>query len=134
MATFIGSSQGGVLGAIFATLGVVLPSFIIILLIATLIKGLLKFAGVNSFLKGVRPVVTGLIIATGVSMFLSVYLSLSKFGDVPVFDWRALVILCVVATISFVYKKLKKKSISPIILIIISAILGMLLYCVLGAI
>ena len=134
MATFIGSSQGGILGAIMATLGVVLPSFIIILIIASLVKSLLKFVGVNAFLKGVRPVVTGLIIGTGLTMVLTVYLSLSKFGDTPIFDWRALVILAFVMAISFVYKKLKKKSISPIILIIISAILGMILYGVLGTI
>ena len=108
MATFIGSSQGGILGAIMATLGVVLPSFIIILIIASLVKSLLKFVGVNAFLKGVRPVVTGLIIGTGLTMVLTVYLSLSKFGDTPIFDWRALVILAFVMAISFVYKKLKK--------------------------
>ena len=49
MATFIGSSQGGVLGALCATLGVVLPSFFIILLIAALIHDLLKYAGVEAF-------------------------------------------------------------------------------------
>ena len=43
MATFIGASQGGLLGSFIATLGVVLPSFIIILLIATLIRNLLKY-------------------------------------------------------------------------------------------
>lgn len=49
MATFIGASQGGVLGALCATLGVVLPSFFIILLIAALIHDLLKYAGGRSF-------------------------------------------------------------------------------------
>ena len=52
MATFIGASQGGVLGAFCATLGVVLPSFFIILLIAALIHDLLKYAGVEAFLSG----------------------------------------------------------------------------------
>ena len=42
MATFIGNSQGGLLGAFLATFGVVLPSFIVILLIASLINNLLK--------------------------------------------------------------------------------------------
>ena len=46
MATFVGSSQGGFWGAMLATLGVVLPSFIIILLVATLLTKLLKYAGV----------------------------------------------------------------------------------------
>ena len=57
MATFIGSTQGGILGSFLATLGVVLPSFIIILLIAAVLKNLMKYAGVNAFLSGVRPCV-----------------------------------------------------------------------------
>ncbi|MBR2651064.1 MAG: chromate transporter, partial [Clostridia bacterium] len=48
MATFVGSSQGGILGAFLATLGVVLPSFVIILLIAAVFNGLLKYAGVKA--------------------------------------------------------------------------------------
>ena len=49
MATFIGSTQGGILGSFLATLGVVLPSFVIILLIAAVLKNLMKYAGVNAF-------------------------------------------------------------------------------------
>lgn len=54
MATFIGASQGGA-GALCATLGVVLPSFFIILLIAALIHDLLKYAGVEAFLSVSGP-------------------------------------------------------------------------------
>ena len=50
MATFIGSTQGGILGSFAATLGVVLPSFLIILLIASALKNLIKYAPVNAFL------------------------------------------------------------------------------------
>ena len=57
MATFIGASQAGAAGAFCATLGVVLPSFFIILLIAALIHNLLQYAGVNAFLSGIRPCV-----------------------------------------------------------------------------
>ena len=53
MATFIGASQGGLLGSFIATLGVMLPSFIIILLVATLIRNLLKYKGVQAFLRGI---------------------------------------------------------------------------------
>ena len=109
MATFIGSSQAGFLGSVFATLGVVLPSFIIILIIASLIRGILKYQGVQAFLKGVRPVVTALIIGTGLIMLLSVFLSFTSVGDSVIFDWRALVILGIVAITSFVYKKITKK-------------------------
>ena len=96
MATFIGASQGGILGAILATLGVVLPSFIIILIIASIVRGLLQYAGVKAFLKGVRPVVVGLIIATAISILLTVMFSLETVYDVVVtFDWKALVIFAV---------------------------------------
>ena len=44
MATFIGASQGGFWGALCATLGVVLPSFVIILLIASVLQNLMKYA------------------------------------------------------------------------------------------
>lgn len=64
MATFVGSSQGGVLGALAATFGVVLPSFIIILIIAALISNFMKYAGVQAFLSGIRPCVVALILAT----------------------------------------------------------------------
>lgn len=132
MATFVGASQGGFFGAILATVGVVLPAFIIILLIASVIKGLLKFAGVNAFLLGIRPVVIGLIAATGITMAISVVCGVGKIGDAFALDWRAAVVFVAVALSAFVYKKLHKKQISAIILILISAGLGMLLYGVLG--
>lgn len=128
MATFIGASQGGFLGALLATLGVVLPSFIIILIIASLVKGLLKFAGVKAFLNGVRPVVVGLIIGTGIVLALTVILSYKTINSQAYFDWKALLIFATVACIHFVFKKKKKKAISPILLIAISAIMGMILY------
>ena len=128
MATFIGSSVGGFWGAVLATLGVVLPSFIIILIIASLVSGLMKFAGVQAFLGGVRPVVVGLIIGTGLTLVLSVITSIKTVGDSFLFDWKALVVFAFVAVVSLIYKKIRKKAISPIILILISALLGMLLY------
>ena len=81
MATFIGASQGGVLGAFCATLGVVLPSFFIILLIAALIHDLLKYAGVEAFLSGVRPCVVALILSTAFTMGLSTLLGISTAAE-----------------------------------------------------
>lgn len=131
MATFVGATQGGFFGAVLATLGVVLPAFIIILLVASVIKGLLKFAGVNAFLLGVRPVVVGLITATGITMAISVTFGVSTLGDAFAFDWKGAVIFAAVAACAFVYKKLLKKRISTIALILLSAVLGMLFYGVL---
>ena len=141
MATFIGATQGGAVvsgfigkfvGALLATLGVVLPSFIIILVIATVIKGLLKFGGVQGFLKGVRPVVIGLIVATGILLILSVIFNMETIYQTVYFDWKALVIFGVVAILHYSYKYFRKKAISPIILILISAVLGIIIYGYLG--
>lgn len=134
MATFIGYSQGGFLGALMATLGVVLPSFVIILLIAALIRGILKFAGVQAFLSGIRPVVVGLIVGIGVTMFLTVVISVETIADTAVLDWRALVIFIVNVIVYAMFKIWKKKNVSPIILICISAVLGIIFYGFLGAV
>lgn len=128
MATFIGSSQFGLLGAIVATLAVVLPSFIIILLIASLLKNVLKLAGVKSVLTGIRPTIVALILGTAVTMFLSVVVGIETVKSGLSFDYRALIIFALVTIVYLTYKKLRKKVISPIILIVFSGILGILLY------
>ncbi len=137
MATFVGSNVGGVafntlfgkfIGAFFATLGVVMPSFIIILLIVSILNNLLKYKGVESFLKGVRPVVVGLIVAVGITIFLSVVLSFTTINSTVNFDYKSLVIFGLIALINFVYKKITKKKPSVILLIGISAVLGIIFY------
>lgn len=128
MATFIGSSQGGVVGALMATLGVILPSFIIILLIASLLTQLLKYAGVKATLGGIRPAIVGMILATATTMFLSVIFGMKTIGNSIVFDWKALCIFAVICLVAFAYSKWKKQRISPILLIIFSGVLGVLLY------
>ena len=129
MATFVGSSQGGVLGAFLATLGVVLPSFIIILIVASLIKSLLKFAGVKAFIDGIRPVVIGLILGTSITIFMQVIFAFENIKTSTInFDYKALIIFSIIALISIIVKRKTKKAISPILLIIISAILGLILY------
>lgn len=55
--------QGGFWGALVATLGVVLPSFLLLLLIAAVLRNLMKYRGVEAFLSGVRPCVVALILA-----------------------------------------------------------------------
>ena len=129
MATFIGSTQGGILGSLLATLGVVLPSFIIILIISAFIRNLLKFAGVKAFLGGIRPVVVGLILATAATMLLSTLLSLKTVSELTLKpDIAGIIIFALLLAISFVFKKVKKKKPSPIVMILISGGLGMVLY------
>ena len=128
MATFVGSSQGGFLGAFLATLGVILPSFIIILIIATLIRNFMKYAGVKAFLSGIRPCVVGLILATAITMFMSTAIGFSGIGDALAIDFNGIIIFAILILISIVAKLAFKKKPTPILMILISAGLGMLMY------
>lgn len=130
MATFVGSSQGGFLGAILATLGVILPSFIIILIIATLIRNFMKYAGVKAFLSGIRPCVVGLILATAIMMFMSTAIGFSGIGDALAIDFKSIIIFAILILISIVAKLAFKKKPTPILMILISAGLGMLMYSI----
>lgn len=130
MATFVGADQGGILGSVLATLGVVLPSFIIILLIAALMRNLLKYAGVKAFLGGIRPCVVGLILATAITMFMSTVVGFSRIGDTLAIDFKGMIIFVILIVISIVAKLAFKRKISPILMIIISAGLGMMMYAI----
>ena len=131
MATFVGSSQAGILGSVCATLGVVLPSFIVILLISMVMKNFLKYKGVNAFLSGVRPCVVALILGTGITLFLSTlfgFKSIKTSGFSP--DIKGIIIFAVVIAFAMIYKKLTKKKPSTILVILLSAVMGMILYSI----
>lgn len=130
MATFVGSTQGGILGSIVATLGVVLPSFIIILLICTVIRNLLKYKGVQAFLKGVRPCVVAMILATAVTMALSTLLGITGLNEGLSIDPRAIIILAILVITAALFKKIAKEKPSPIMMILISAGLGIIVYSI----
>jgi len=130
MATFVGSSQGGLLGSLAATVGVVLPSFIIILLISRFFQNFLKYRGFKSLLSGIRPVVVGLILATAITMFLSVMLGITTVGGGFSLDYFGLLIFALVALGAFAYKKIRGKNPSPILLIVFSAVCGAIFYSI----
>lgn len=133
MATFIGTSQGGVLGAICATLGVILPSFVIILIIAALVRNFLKYRGVQAALRGIRPAVVALIVATGLILTLETLFGMRHLPAAVTPDWRGIGIFVGVALLSFGYHKWRKKRLSPILCILLSGAAGILLYYPWGA-
>jgi len=71
LATYIGSSQAGFLGAVLATLAVVIPSFIVLLLVMEILKTFLKNRYVQAVLQGLKPCIIGIILATGIYMLIS---------------------------------------------------------------
>ena len=129
MATYIGYEQAGFLGALLATIGVVLPSFIIILLVAAVIKNLLKYPAIKTFIAGMRPALGGLILSVAVTMALTVFFRIDTIKTTAIsFDWRSVIILAVLIAVPLVWKKFKNKEFSSIPLVIISGILGIILY------
>ncbi len=128
MATYIGSTQGGLLGSVCATLGVILPSFIIILIISAIAKNFLQKAGVRAVIRGILPCVVGLILSTALLLIPESVLYVTIGQPIGKFDFSGILLFAILLGIAFVWKKIKKKKISPILMIVISAGLGMLLW------
>lgn len=125
LATYVGSSQVGMLGAIVSTLAVVLPSFIIILLVTALLKTELKNKYVQAVLRGLKPCVIGIVLATGIYMVVN-----NCFGSVSALsaNYQAIIITAILVASMFGYKHFKKKKLSPVLLIVLSAVAGMVIY------
>lgn len=155
IATFVGQSQFtgilSVVGSLTATTAVVLPSFVIILIIAKLMDKFTKNRYVRNALKGIRPFIIGIIMVAAAKFFYTssglnnlIELVKSELMSVPdsnffsrviiginslitVLDYRAIIIMVV----SFVLLRFKKTS-HPLVVIGISAVLGIIFYGLLG--
>lgn len=121
LATYIGSSQAGLLGAMCATLAVITPSFIIILLIMSLMKAFLNNKYVQAVLDGLKPCIIGIIIATGIYMTLT-----SVFSEA--FNVKNAIIALMLAAIMLFMRLVKKKRLSPVMLICLSAAMGIVVF------
>lgn len=119
MATYVGAQMGGVFGAVCATAGVVLPSFVIILIIA---KSFMKFKDsrtVRGFMYGLKPAVVGLIATAVLSVGKTVFFPNGVGTDVfatPDF-YVSVGIFGVGVMLAF-------RKVHPVVLICLSALLG----------
>ena len=127
MATFVGNLNGGILGAFLATLGVILPSFIIILLIATILTHLIDKPVIKAILHGFQGVVIGLIAATAIWFLYQNILSVSDTSEIT-FLFKPFIIFIVVLLTSIIYKLIRHKSISPYLLLIEGGVLGLVIF------
>lgn len=125
LATYIGSSKGGLPGAIIATLAVILPSFLIILLVTALLKRLLKNQYVQAAMSGMRPSIIGIILATGAFM---VYGNCFTSGGAGSLNLIPILLTVILAGLYFGSRKVSEKGLSPIMLIVISAVGGIIAY------
>lgn len=131
-ATFIGIKTTNLAGAALSTGAVALPSFMIVILVARYFAHFKDHPVVQSVLYGLRPAVIGLIASAAFIIAKSTFvdwvlLTTGKFSEITeslnqVINWRAILIFAVVMVGS------KKYKLHPIILIVISAVLGMILF------
>lgn len=121
MATFVGYNQLGVLGSILATISVALPSFIIIIIIAKFISKFSDSKIVKAVMSGIKPVVVGLIAAVVIDLLKNNIFP--KSFNLNNIEYKSLIIIGLVFGLSRIYKKMH-----PILLILISASLGLVLY------
>jgi len=119
LATYVGSSQAGILGALLATFMVVLPAFLIILLVVKIMDKFLRNPYIKAVMDGLKPGVIGVILATGLSMIYTNVMT-EWTPDIP-----ALIITLVLAVVNFGYRIVKKKKLPALVLIGISAVVGL---------
>lgn len=119
MATFVGSKMGGVLGAICATVGIVLPSFVIILIVAGIYEAFRKSTVVSGCMRGLKSAVIALLAGAVVSVAATVFfpegLRLTEFTT-PQFYVSAGIFLIML------FLAFRKKH--PILVVCLSALLG----------
>ena len=126
MATYVGYNCGGIPGGVAATLGLVAPSILVILLIAAVLEKYRKNRYVNGAFYGLRPASTGLIAAAGWPVAVLVLGNTALFAStgriLDLFRWGNILIFLGLWCLTNVVKKTKK--LHPICFIILSAVLG----------
>ena len=110
MATFAGFQTSGILGAVIATLGLVTPSVIIIILVAKILKLYTQNPNIQNILNSIRPAVLALII-----------LSLIQIAKISIIDCLSLIVFFILTFLMLKYQK------SPILYILLSAVIGIVL-------
>lgn len=120
IATYVGMETGGFLGAVCATLGVVVPSFVIILIVARIYKQFQESKTVKGCMTGLRPTVIGLIGGAVLTIGQTVFFPDGfSFANLDFYVIAVSAIICLLG-IFLIFKK----KVHPIVLIIVSAALG----------
>ena len=124
MATYVGFRIGGILGGVIATLGLVCPSILVILIIAGFLKKFRESRGVDAVFYGIRPASTALITAALVEVCAIALVNTgAAFGTADFFHWKA-VLLAVIIFACLQVKPLNK--LHPILFIAASAAAGVI--------
>ena len=126
MATYVGFTVAGIPGAIIATLGLITPSVIIILIIARVLQQFRQNKLVDAAFYGLRPCSVGLIAAAGLlvvkvaMLHTDLYFQTGRLAELV--DWKAVALAAVLIVLTRWVKKTKK--LHPIFFILGSALVG----------
>ncbi|MBE6973236.1 MAG: chromate transporter [Ruminococcaceae bacterium] len=129
MATYVGFETAGVLGSVIATLGLITPSVIVIIIIAGFLQKFRDSKTVNDVFYGLRPASTALVTSAGLSVALTIFLEVSvRVSEVEeqIFYLNAKALLLAM-TVFLTMKFTKLKKLHPIAFIGISALIGIVL-------
>ncbi len=125
MATYVGFSSAGIPGSVIAVLGLITPSIIVIMIVATVLRRFRDSKYVNALFYGLRPASTGLIAAASWSVITISLLDIAGWQAdgqlLTLFNWRCIL----VAVAIFVLTRLKfTKKLHPVVWILLSAAAG----------
>jgi chromate transporter len=128
MATYVGFETAGIPGAVVATLGLICPSIIIIILIARVLKQFRESKTVDAVFYGLRPCSIALIAAAGLLVarvtFLNQDAPAAGFNPAELLRWKELLLAAVLLVLTRFVKPLKK--LHPVVFIALSAAVGIL--------
>ena len=122
MATYVGFETAGLPGAVLATLGLITPSIVVIIVIAGFLEKFRQSKTVDSVFRGLRPASTALIAAAGLSVALSVFVTVGGVETHTFTPRWPVVVLSAIIFLCTQQKKLKK--LHPVAFIAIAAVVG----------
>lgn len=125
MATFVGFETSGILGALVATVGLITPSVIVILIIASFLKTFRSSKYVDEAFYGLRPASTALVASAGIGVVLVSLVNTSASG-LAFFRWKELALAAVILVLTRWVPFTKK--LHPIVFIAAAAVVGVVFH------
>ncbi len=124
MATYVGFVSGGIPGALVATVGLITPSVIVILIVAAFLKAFRNNKYVNAAFYGLRPASTAMVASAGITVLVTTFFREEVLSFAAI-DWKSVILAAVLLVLTRWTPKVKKWH--PIVFIAFSALVGIVL-------
>ena len=123
MATYVGFETAGILGSLCATVGLVMPSVILIILVSKVLEKFRSNTYVEAAFYGLRPASVAMVASAGIGVAMTTLLNLTASGF-GVLRWQELVLAAVIVVLTNFVPKVKK--FHPIVFIALAAAVGII--------